>query len=108
MSIVSRIPRARSSSFGAGSFGIRKSEKIVGQDLAFDEALEAALLEQRNLLGVAEVGVGVVLDDSRLAVDLVLESSVEWIRFRGTAPMTFTNHRSGVVVGAVLTRPIVA
>ena len=40
----------------------------VGQHLAADEGLDAALFQQRHLLGVAQVGVGLVLDDGGLAV----------------------------------------
>ena len=42
----------------------------VGQDLASQERLDAALLEERDLLGVAEVGVGLVLDDGGPAADI--------------------------------------
>ena len=34
----------------------------VGQHLAADEGLDAAVFEQRNLLGVAQIGVGLVFD----------------------------------------------
>ena len=35
----------------------------VGQHLAADEGLDAAVFQQRNLLGVAQIGVGLVFDD---------------------------------------------
>jgi hypothetical protein len=38
----------------------------VGQHLAADEGLDAAFFEQRHLLGVAQVGVGLVFDDAGL------------------------------------------
>ena len=45
----------------------------VRQHLAPDERLDAALFEKRHLLGVAKVGVRLVLDDTTLAVDGGLE-----------------------------------
>ena len=41
----------------------------VGQHFAADEGFDAALFQQRHLLGVAQVGVGFVFDDAGLAVD---------------------------------------
>ena len=47
------------------------------QHLAAEEGLDAALLEQRHLLGVAQVGVGLVLDDGGLAVDRRREQAAQ-------------------------------
>ena len=49
----------------------------VGQHLAADEGLDAALFQQRHLLGVAQVGVGLVLDDGGLAVHGRLEQAAQ-------------------------------
>jgi hypothetical protein len=46
--------------------GVRR----VGQHLAADEGFDAAFLQQRHLLGVAQVGVGFVLDDAGFAGDV--------------------------------------
>ena len=43
----------------------------VGQHLAPQEGLDAALFQERDLLGVAQVGVGLVLDHGGFAVDVV-------------------------------------
>ena len=56
--------------------GVRR----VGQDLAAEERLDAALLGQRDLLGVAEVGVRLVLDDGWLTVDRGREEAAEGVR----------------------------
>ena len=41
----------------------------VGQDFAADEGFDAAFLQQRDLLEVAQLAVGLVFDDAGLAVD---------------------------------------
>ena len=49
----------------------------VGQHLAADEGFDAAVFQQRHLLGVAQVGVGLVLDDGGLAVHGRLEQAAQ-------------------------------
>ena len=49
----------------------------MGQHLAAEEGLDAAVFQQRHLLGVAQVGVGLVLDDARLAVDRRREQAAQ-------------------------------
>src|SRR5207244_5912661 len=51
----------------------------VGQHLAADEGLDAAILKDRHLLGIAEFRVRLVLDNAVLTVDGGLEQTPEWI-----------------------------
>ena len=41
----------------------------VGEHLALEEGLDAAVFQERYLLGIPQVRVGLVLDDGLLAVD---------------------------------------
>ena len=65
----------------------------VGEDLASDEGLDAALLEERDLLGVAEVGVGLVLDDGGRALDCCGKETADGIGLR--VPVDFPDDRRG-------------
>ena len=47
----------------------------MGQDLAGEERFDAAIFGERDLLRVAQVGVGLILYNSRLAVDLGFEQA---------------------------------
>ena len=49
----------------------------VGQNLASEEGLDAAIFGERDLLGVAQVGVGLVLDHGGLAIDGGLEQAAQ-------------------------------
>ncbi len=49
----------------------------VGQDFAADEGLDAAVLQQGDLLVVAQLAVGLVFDDSAFSVDWNFVASVE-------------------------------
>jgi len=51
----------------------------VGQDFAADEGFDAAFLQQRDLLEVAEFGVGLVFHDAGLAADLGLEQAAQGV-----------------------------
>ena len=53
--------------------------RCVGQDFAPDEGFDAAFLQQRNLLEVAEFGVGLVFHDAGLAADLGLEQAAQGV-----------------------------
>lgn len=73
--------------------GIRR----VGQHLAADESrytivLWAAVFEERHLLGVAQIGVRLVLDDGRLAVHHRLEQAVQRVGFGLAGLVHLGNH----------------
>lgn len=54
---------------GLDAFGVVPGVGGVGQDLAFEEGLDAALFQERDLFGVAQVAVGLVFDYRRPAFD---------------------------------------
>ena len=53
----------------------------MGQHLAAEEGFDAALFKERHLLGVTEVGVGLVFDDGGLAGDGGGEESAQRVGF---------------------------
>ena len=55
----------------------------VGQHLSAEEGLDAAFFQERHLLGVAEVGVGLVLDDGGPAVDGGGEEAAQGVGVEG-------------------------
>ena len=59
------------------ALGVVPGIGCVGQHLAAQERLDATFFQQRHLLGVAQVGVGLVFDHGRLAVDGRLEQTVQ-------------------------------
>ena len=65
-----------------GDVGLDPGIVGVGQHFAVNEGLDPARLEERNLLGVAQVGVGLVLDDGWAARRSArsLEEAVDEIR----------------------------
>ena len=67
----------------------------VWQYLAAQKALNAALVQQWYLLGVAQIGVRLVLDDGRLAADIRLEQSFKGVRL-GAASVNLLDERRRV------------
>src|SRR5690606_33774643 len=79
--------------------------RSIWQDLTAQKGIDPTLLEERYLLGVAQVGVGLVLDDSGLAADPGLEESAQRIGRRALL-VDLPDHRRRVVgaLGALLQR----
>ena len=70
----------------------------VGQHLAADEGLDTAVLQQRGLLGILQVAVGLVFDDGFFAVDFHFVETVEGIGLGFAGFVDLADDRRGVFV----------
>ena len=89
--------------FVAGPEGGRDVPSVggVGEDLAAEEGFDAAVFKERHLLGVAEVGVGLVLDDGGPAVDGGGEEAAQRIGLDGSLMNPLDDGRRGLGADAL-------